>query len=128
MAWDLFILELSVAGSEVIRDADDRIVDVVVPVGARVVMREVERGGLDDDAAIFSPDIEAGAELVGDTAAVQAADVGVLAQASLKVRLRVVDGRKDVTADAGFEEGIEVLPGEIVDVGPGDLLHTGVHH
>src|SRR6202012_1502865 len=108
-------LSCSRAISEVVGDADYRVVDVVVDVGAQFVAREVEGWRLDDEAAIFGANVEAGADLVGDTSAIQATDVGVLADAGQQlVGSGVVNGREDQARDAGFDEGIEVLVAEAV--------------
>src|ERR1700761_6546219 len=102
-----------------VRDADDRVVEVVVAVGPEVSL--IEAWSLDDDATILGADIEAGTDLVRDAGAVERADIGAAAQA-LQLRLLIVKGVVDVAADTGFEKRVEVAEGEAVHVGPGDFL------
>jgi hypothetical protein len=60
----------------VVCDADDRVVDVVPLVGGQRAVAEIWHLG--DEAAILSADVEAGADLVRDTATVEADDGDLL--------------------------------------------------
>src|SRR5580700_1446038 len=113
------------ADLEVVGDADDGVVDVVVNVGAEVVVLITEGRRLHHDAAILGADVEAGADLVRDAGAVDGADIRVAAKAE-GVGLRIVNRVKEDAGDSGFEERIQVPVIEAVDVRAGDFLKAVV--
>src|SRR5580698_302910 len=107
---------------EVVGDADHRIVDVVVAVGVQVwAARQAEIGNFGDDAAVFRADIEAGADLVGDAAAIKTHDsclpFGVDSGGG-----EIANLPPEKRAAASFQKGIEVVEVEVVDVCRADFL------
>src|SRR5271155_4054660 len=99
---------------EVVSDADHRIVDVVVAVGIEFRgAGQPEAGHLADDASVFGANIEAGADLVGDAAAVKANDrrlaLGVQCLSS-----KVANGAPEQSAAAGLQKRVQLMEVEVV--------------
>ena len=104
-----------------IGDADHGIRDVVVALGIEVGVSEVR--SLHDDAAILCSNVEAWAELIGDTTAVQGTDVrGALGSEARGVG--VIQAGKEEATHACLEKGIPAAEGQVVDVRSGELLHA----
>jgi hypothetical protein len=110
----------------VVCNPDDGVVDVVVDVGAEVVAGIVKRGRFHNQAAIFGADIEAGADLVGDSGAVHGPDVGVATDVE-GIGFRVVDRREKKPGRTALDEWIPISEVEAVDVSSRNLLEAVVN-
>src|SRR5271170_1792739 len=73
-------------------------------IGVEDVARNVEVRRFDDDTAILGANVEARADLVGDTAPIQCADLCL--SFGVKGRSAALDGRENITAYAALEKRV----------------------
>ena len=107
---------------EVIRDANGGVVDVVVTIGIQVRRRgQTKVGNLGDDTAILCPDIEAGADFVGNARTVESDDGG-LSLGIEGLSCEIADVAPEQCAAARFHKGIEIVEVEVVDVSSAHFL------
>ena len=99
------------------------IVDVVPAIGSELVV--AEGGHLGDEAAIFRADVEAGADFIGDAAAIEPTNRGLLLHVEVG-GAGIADGQKDERARSGLDKRIEVLEGEAAHIGRRNFLRAGV--
>src|SRR5450755_548415 len=102
----LYEFPLHLPNLEVVSDPNHRVRDVIKPVD-RKGTDAGQIGRFDQNPAILSANIEAGADLVSDSATVIRSDAG-LALAAEAGGAPVEDRPEEVTAAAALEKGIEV--------------------
>ena len=106
-----------------ISNADGRTADYVPPISTE--LRIAERGHLRHPAAILCTDVKAGADLVGNAGAEDAADLCLLLHVKLSCA-RVADGQKDERARSPLYKWIQVLEDKGANVCTGNFLGAGV--